>query len=77
IPVPVDRDALEAIADDTGGTFFEAADAGQIKDVYADIGRSVGYETKPSEITAAFTGIGLLLAVGAAAGSLFWMARLP
>lgn len=77
VPVPVDKDALKTIADATGGRFFEAADASQLKAVYQDIGRAVGYDVEKKEITAAFTGAGLLLVVLAAAGSMLWMSRLP
>ena len=77
VPVPVDKDALKAIAEATGGRFFEAADANQLKAVYQDIGRAVGYNTEKKEITAAFTGAGLLIIVLAAAGSMLWMSRLP
>src|SRR3954447_606048 len=38
VPVPVDRDALKAIADSTGGAFFSATSAAELQKVYADIG---------------------------------------
>jgi Ca-activated chloride channel family protein len=77
IPVPVDRDSLKEIADGTGGRFFEAADADQLRAVYEDIGRVVGYDVEQREITAVLVGLALLTAFAAAAGSLFWMGRLP
>lgn len=77
IPVPVDKASLKRIAEDTGGRFFEAADAGQLKQVYDDIGRAVGYDVVKQEVPATYTGIGLFLVVLAAAGSLLWMSRLP
>ena len=77
IPVPVDRDALRAIAETTGGQFFEAADADQLRAVYDDIGRVVGYETEQHEITHTLVGLALVAAVASAAGSLLWLGRLP
>lgn len=77
IPVPVDKTALKAIADSTGGRFFEAADAGQLGQVYQDIGRAVGYDVVKKEITADYLGVGMFIIVLAAAGSLLWMSRLP
>lgn len=76
VAVPVDKTALQDIANATGGKFFEAADAGQLQQVYKDIGKAVGYETKPREVTAAFTGIGLVLVAAAAGSAIFWMSRL-
>ena len=77
VPVPVDREALKEIADGTGGRFFEAADADELRAVYEDIGRVVGYDVEMREITVFFVGLALLAAFAAAAGSLLWMGRLP
>lgn len=77
VPVPVDADALHALAASTGGSFFEAETAGDLRAVYNDLGSSIGYITAPREVTAWFVGLGLLLAFGAAIGSLVWSARLP
>src|SRR5205085_10221376 len=52
IPVPVDKASLKTIAESTGGRFFEASDAGQLRQVYDDIGRAVGYDIEQKEITA-------------------------
>ncbi|MCC6438087.1 MAG: VWA domain-containing protein [Acidimicrobiales bacterium] len=77
ISVPVNEDALRAIAQQTDGTFFTAATGEQLKDVYADIGSSVGYEDARREVGGWF----VLGAVGAlfvaAALSLLWFSRLP
>ncbi len=77
VPVPVDRRALDAIASDTGGKFYEATTEGELRDVYATIGSSVGYETEDVEVTAWFVG-GALIALFVAGGlSLAWFSRLP
>jgi Ca-activated chloride channel family protein len=77
IDVPVDKEALEAIADSTKGSFFTAATGDQLKEVYADIGSSVGYEEAQREIGGWF----VLGAAGAlfvaAAFSMLWFSRLP
>ena len=75
--VPVDGQTLQAVAQATGGDYFEAGDAGELRDAYADIGSSVGYRTQAQDISARFIGVGLALAVLAALASLFWFARLP
>lgn len=77
IPVPVNREALRALAEVTEGTAFEAATAGELRRVYQDIGSSVGYRTEKREVTTWFVGVGLLFALAAAAASLVWFSRLP
>ncbi|MBB2946354.1 Ca-activated chloride channel family protein [Actinoplanes lutulentus] len=75
--VPVDGQTLQAVAETTGGNYFEAGSADELRAAYADIGSSVGYQTEVQDVSARFIGIGLVLAVLAALASLFWFARLP
>ncbi|HEY8482552.1 MAG TPA: VWA domain-containing protein [Spirillospora sp.] len=77
IPVPVDGPALERLARDTGGGFYQAASGEELRGVYEDIGSSIGYRTEKREVWAWFVGAGLLLACAVAAGSLLWFSRLP
>ena len=77
VRVPANRAALRAIADDTNGSFFEAGSGDELRDVYEDIGSSVGYTRERREIGSWFVGAGLVLAAAAAAGSLLWSSRLP
>lgn len=77
ITVPVDGPALQALADATGGSFYEAASNDELKQVYRDIGDSIGYRVQQREITTWFIGLALIAALLAAAGSLRWFARLP
>lgn len=77
VQVPVDRDALRQIADDTGGSFFEAASEAKLKAVYADIGSAIGYTVEQREISQWFVAAGLLALLAAAAMSLAWFSRLP
>jgi Ca-activated chloride channel family protein len=76
IPVPVDRDAMRSLAQTTGGKFFEAASGEELASVYRDIGSTVAYRTVRHEVTAQFTGFGLvLLAAGLLAG-MAWGGRI-
>lgn len=75
IPVPADPAAMAAIAAGSGGKTFAAKSAGQLKSVYNEIGRAVGYDVHRRNISAWFTGIGLALAVLAAAFALIWTQR--
>lgn len=77
IKVPVDREALKQLADDTGGTSYTAESGGALSDVYKDVGSQVGSTKQRREITARFTGLGLLTLAAAAALSLLWGVRLP
>lgn len=77
IPVPVDVEALERLAEDTDGTAFTAESGQQLREVYDDIRGQVGTTQEVREITARVAGIGLGLALAAAAASLAWSARLP
>ena len=77
INVPVNENALRAIAKQTAGTFFTAATAEQLKAVYADIGSSVGYQEAPREIGGWFIGGGIAALFVTAAFSLLWFSRLP
>ncbi|GAA2091434.1 VWA domain-containing protein [Actinomadura alba] len=77
VAVPVDGPALERLAQETGGRFYEAATGDELRQVYEDIGSSVGYRTERREIWAWFIGAGLLFACAAAAGSLLWFSRIP
>ena len=76
IPVPADPAAMSQIASTTGGHTFSAQTAGQLKSVYNEIGRAVGYDVQHRDITDWFIGIALALAVAAAVGALIWTQRL-
>jgi Ca-activated chloride channel family protein len=76
IPVAYDPAAMAQIAKDTGGKTFTAQSASQLKSVYNQIGRIVGFDVHRHEITAWFTGIALLMTMLAAAAALVWTQRL-
>lgn len=75
--VPVDRPSLQSLAEMTKGHFYEAASLTQLKQVYQDMGSSIGYKTQPREVTQWYVGVALLCAFGAAGMSLLWTSRLP
>ena len=79
-PGSVDRDdkeALRAVARTTGGRFFEAASADQLRAVFEDLGRKSGSIREQREVTDLVVGAALIAAIGAAIGSLAWFSRLP
>jgi Ca-activated chloride channel homolog len=76
VPVPVDRATLERIADQTGGSYSEAASAAELEQVYADLGSQIGYTTEPKDISPWFVRVGVLVLLVGAVLSLFWTNRL-
>jgi Ca-activated chloride channel family protein len=76
VPVPVDRETLERIADDTGGSYSEAASAAELEQVYEDLGSQIGYTTEPRDVSYWFVRGGVLLALVGVVLSLLWTNRL-
>ena len=77
IPVPPDPATLEAIAQTTGGKFFDAQSAGVLHSAYSKLGSSLGRTPGKTEVTYAFLAgaAGLLVAAGFL--SALWSPRLP
>ncbi|MET0693973.1 MAG: VWA domain-containing protein [Propionibacteriaceae bacterium] len=74
--VPIDEEALRELAETTGGTAYTADSGEALREVYADIGSSIGWRTEQREVTPYLAALGMLLAVGAGALSLRWFSRL-
>lgn len=77
VSVAVNPDALDAIAQETGGLSFSATTGEQLKQVYEDIGSSIGFTTEDRDASATFVGISMVLLFGAAVLSTLWFSRLP
>ncbi|PXY23503.1 VWA domain-containing protein [Prauserella coralliicola] len=75
--VPVDGETLRMVAEQTGGSYHEAATATELRDVYGDIGSSVGYRTEERDASSRFIGFGLLAALATAGTSMLWFSRIP
>lgn len=76
VAVPVNHEQLQGIADSSGGSYHSAASAGELSDVYRDIGSQIGYTTERHEVTTWLVGTGLLAAFAASGLALFWTNRL-
>ncbi|MCU0491145.1 MAG: VWA domain-containing protein [Chloroflexaceae bacterium] len=75
--VGLDETALRNIAEQTGGQYFYAAEAGQLERIYASLGSQVSWVTERTEITALVAGLGaLFLLVGGLLG-LRWFQQFP
>jgi Ca-activated chloride channel family protein len=77
LPVPPDGPTLRAIADVTGGRFFEAASAAELAEVYRTIGRSVTTTEELQELTTWFVAAALAALLLASALALAWFSRFP
>jgi Ca-activated chloride channel family protein len=76
-PVPVDRAELARVSRIAGGEAYTATSAGELKEVYEDIGSSVGKEKVDREVTSRYAGFGLAFAILAALGLISLGARWP
>jgi Ca-activated chloride channel family protein len=68
----IDEAALQGVADTTGGHYYRAVDAGQLKGALADLPRTITVAHKHVDIAYIFAGIGGLLVVLAIGLSLWW-----
>jgi Ca-activated chloride channel family protein len=77
VPVPPDPATLRAIANRTGGQFFEARDAKTLRHAYSKLGSRLGRKPGKSEVTYGFlaAAAGLLIASGLLSAA--WSPRLP
>lgn len=76
LAVPVDESTLRELANDTDGNFYQAASTQELREVYGDIGSSIGWHEEPVDITPYLALAGLLVACVAGALSLRWFSRL-
>jgi Ca-activated chloride channel family protein len=77
IPVPPDPATLRLIASSTGGRFYEAESAGDLRDAYDKMDSLVSKVERKQEVTYAFVAGGLVLMLAAAAVAAITFPRLP
>jgi Ca-activated chloride channel family protein len=75
--VPFDPTLLQQLAAITGGKFFFSATAKDLAQVYRDLGRTLGWELRKTEVSSLFVGGAGVLMLGGGVLSLLWMGRLP
>jgi Ca-activated chloride channel family protein len=77
VRVPADPATMERIASGSGGKSFTATTSRELDAVYAQIRRTVGFDTVRTDVTEWFTGLALVFAMVTAGAALVWMQRLP
>ncbi|HEX6346849.1 VWA domain-containing protein [Umezawaea sp.] len=75
--VPVDDDSMKEIAKLSGGEFFKAASAEELRRVYDTLGEQIGFEKKQADASKPWLVLGTILAMLSAAGALVFSQRLP
>jgi Ca-activated chloride channel family protein len=75
--VPFDPTLLQQIAAITDGKFFMSPTAGDLKRIYRELGQTIGWEKRKTEVSALFVAAAGTLMLGGGALSLLWMGRLP
>ena len=75
--VPPDPDTLQAVAERTGGQFYDAPSAKELSKVYDDIGSKVGFGKERKDATHYPLGAGIALLLVAGGLSLAWQQKLP
>ncbi|HEX7165820.1 MAG TPA: VWA domain-containing protein [Acidimicrobiales bacterium] len=76
VSVPADPITMAAVAEATGGTFFEAVSMEELRSVYEDIGTRVGWDVERRDATSAALAVASGLLVVACALGLVWAGRL-
>ena len=77
VAVPVDDGSLQTVANLSGGSYYRAASAGELQEVYAKLGDQIGYENKQADASKPWLILGTILAMISAVGALFIGQRLP
>ena len=75
--VPVNKATLQTLSDGTGGRAYEAESGSQLREVYEQIGTSLGYRMVDQEISQRFVVAALLAGLLAAGMALVLGSRLP
>ena len=75
--VPPDRLTLKEISRISGGKYFDAPSAGELDDIYKDLGSQLGFVKEQREMTFLFAGLGLALILAGGIASLVWFGRFP
>jgi Ca-activated chloride channel family protein len=73
----VDDQALGAIASATGGKYYFAEEAGQLSQIYSNLGSAFGWRFVRFDATVPMIILGTTIVVAGAALSLFWFRVLP
>lgn len=73
--VRLDEDSLKTIANLTGGEYYYAGTAPELKKIYENLNAKLTLEKRETEVTALLAGLAAVLMLGAAGLSVLWFNR--
>lgn len=73
----VNEEALKQISGITQGTYFNARDVEDLREIYESIEPRLKVEREEQEVTAVFAGVSILILLTGALLSLLWFSRVP
>jgi Ca-activated chloride channel homolog len=73
----LDEDTLRRISGMTNGNYYNASNEADLRAIYENLDTHLILKTEQTEITALFTGVGILFSIFAGTLSLLWFNRLP
>ncbi|MER3459706.1 MAG: hypothetical protein C4303_00370 [candidate division GAL15 bacterium] len=73
--VRLDEETLREVAAVTDGTYFHASSTHELRRVYRNLGRTIGWDRKPTEVSSVAAASGAVLLVASLAISLLWLHR--
>lgn len=77
VDVPLDTEAMQQIAQISGGDFHTAATTEELKSVYAQLGEQIGYETKQQDVSRPWLIAGTVLVLLGSVAGLVLVQRIP
>ncbi len=73
--VRLDEDTLREMSEIGGGSYHRAQSVAELRQVYRRLSRAIGWETRPTEVSALAAGLAAALLVGALAASMLSVHR--
>lgn len=73
----LDEDLLKQVAETANGSYYNAANESDLKNIYANLGTRLVLKTEKTEVTAGLTGLAAAFSIIGGALSLLWFNRLP
>lgn len=74
--VRLDEDTLRGMAEIGGGSYYHARSVSELRQVYRRLGRVIGWETRPTEVSALAAGLAAAFLIAGLAASMLFVHRL-
>jgi Ca-activated chloride channel family protein len=75
--MPLDEATLKGIATTTGGKYYSAQNAGELRQIYGSIAKEHRLAQHYTDVTFVLAGIGMLFLLAAVTLGAVWLGRLP